>query len=116
MSRRYVARNRLGSVTMSPAAVTIGAATLSRSRLRRAQYAATATVSASTTIEEMMAPITDTTMKSTTEIVDVCRNASDITLASTASTAEIAIDDTSAAAMFWPTSVSIRRLSRNVPA
>ena len=32
---RYVARKSAGSVTMSPAAVTIGAATLSRSQLRR---------------------------------------------------------------------------------
>ena len=55
-------------MTMSPAAVTIGAATLSRSRLRRAQNAATATVITSTTIDEMIAPITEITMKSTIEI------------------------------------------------
>ena len=59
---------------MSPAAVTIGAATLSRSRLRLAQNAATATVSTSTTTDERIAPITEMTMKSTIEIDRPCTN------------------------------------------
>ena len=87
---------------MSPAAVTIGAATLSRSRLRRAQNAATATVITSTTTDEMIAPITEITMKSTTEIVGVRTNAADTTLASTASTAEIDSESRIAAPTFWP--------------
>ena len=95
-----MARNRLGSVTMSPAAVTIGAATLSRSSERFAQYAATATVSTNTTIEEMIAPTTDTTMKSATEIDLPPTIISDINLASTARSAEIDSDETSEAAMF----------------
>ena len=78
---------------MSPAAVTIGAATLSRSRLRLAQNAATATVSTPTTIDEMIAPITEITMKSTTEMAGVLTSADDTTLASTASTAEIESDE-----------------------
>src|SRR5207237_5779472 len=81
---RYVATKRLGSVAMSPAAVTIGAATLSRSRSRFAQKAATTTVSTPTTIDEMTAPITEITMKSATEIVGVLTNAADTALASTA--------------------------------
>ena len=79
---------------MSPAAVTIGAATLSRSRSRRAQNAATATVITSTTIDEMIAPITETTMKSAIEIdVPVREQLPTSILASTASTAAIDSDE-----------------------
>ena len=104
-------------MAMSPAAVTIGAATLSRSRLRRAQNAATATVITSTTIDEMIAPITEIDH----EVDDrdrraLLNSASDTTFASTASTAEIDSDSTIAAPTFWPNSVSIRRDTRNVPA
>src|SRR5215831_18376890 len=109
---RYVARKRLGSVAMSPAAVTMGAATLSRSRFRFAQKAATATVSTPTTIDEMIAPITEITMKSATEIVGVLTSAADTARASTASAAEIDSERTIDAAMFCPNSVSARRDKR----
>ncbi len=87
-------------MTMSPAAVTIGAATLSRSRLRRAQNAATATVSTSTTTDDRTAPITETTMKSAMEIDGPPINISHINLAKTASSAAVASDERIAADMF----------------
>ena len=52
----------------SPAAVTIGAATLSRSQRRCAHCDATPIVIASTTSDDSSAPTTATTMKSTIEI------------------------------------------------
>jgi hypothetical protein len=113
---RYVARKRLGRVAMSPAAVTMGAATLSRSRLRFAQNAATATVITSTTTDEMMAPITEITMKSTMEIVGVSKNAAETALASTAKAKEIDSESRIAAPTFCPKSVSTRFDTRKVPA
>ena len=97
--------NKLGSVTMSPAAVTIGAATLSRSRLRFAQNAATLTVSTSTMIDERIAPTTEITMKSAIVIDCFSPNSDDMALASTASTAEMENDERIAPATFWPNSV-----------
>src|SRR4029078_6803298 len=61
---RYVARNSAGSVTMSPAAVTMGADTLSRSHPRRTLSVATPTVIPMTTIDEGTPPITEITTKS----------------------------------------------------
>ena len=70
----------------------------------------------STTIDEMIAPITEITMKSTREIVGVVNSAPETALASTASTAEIESESRIAALTFWPKSVSTRRETRNVPA
>ncbi len=100
MPSRYVARNRLGSVATSPAAVTIGAATLSRSQRRVAHCDATPIVIARTTIDESNAPTTATTMKSAIEIDGSTPNATAIDFASTASANDVDSDSTSAAAMF----------------
>ena len=54
----------------------------------------------STTTDEMIAPITEITMKSTSEIDCVPPNAPDTALASTASTAEIDSESTIAAPTF----------------
>ena len=115
MPTSRVARNRAGSVTMSPAAVTRGAATLSMSQPRRTASQATPRVRASTTIELRTPPTTEITRKSTVEMVSATPKAVATTLASTASAAEMnrvrAIDATT----FCPTTVSVRRDRRNVP-
>ena len=97
---RYVARKSVGSVTMSPAAVTIGAATLSRSQPRRTLSAATPTVIASTTADDRTPPSTEITTKSAIEIVWSSPNPTDTVLASTARTTEIDSDSATAAARF----------------
>ncbi len=94
---------------MSPAAVTMGAVTLSRSQSRRTESDATATVISITTIDERNPPITEITTKSAIEIVFSRPNATEMTLASTASTSEIDSDIEIDAARFWPTTVSRRR-------
>ena len=58
-----VARNSDGNVTMSPAAVTSGAATLSRSQSKRTDAAATPMVSRRTNTDEMAPPTIEITMK-----------------------------------------------------
>ena len=70
----------------------------------------------STTIDARIAPTTDTTKKSTSEIVFARPNATDIDLARIARTTEIDSERLKAAAAFWPTGVSSRRDMRNVPA
>ncbi len=112
---RYVARKSAGSVTMSPAAVTIGAATLSRSQSRRTEIDATATVIAITTIDERNPPTTEITTKSAIEIVFSRPKPTEITLARIASTSEIESDSEIDAARFWPRTVSGRRDSWKVP-
>ena len=97
---RYVARKSAGSVITSPAAVTIGAATLSRSQSRRTEYVATPTVIAMTTIEDRKPPTTEITTKSAIEIVFSRPKPTEITLASTASTSEIESDREIDAARF----------------
>ena len=94
---------------MSPAAVTIGAVTLSRSQLRRTPSWATTTVMPITTIDDRKPPITEITTKSATEIVFSRPNATQIALARIASTSDTDSDIDSDAARFWPTSVSRRR-------
>ena len=83
----------------SPAAVTIGAATLSRSQRGVADCDATPMVIASTTIDDNSAPTTATTMKSTTEI-DRTLNATATAFARTASANDVDSERISAAAMF----------------
>ncbi len=97
---RNVARNNAGSVTMSPAAVTIGAATLSRSHPRRTLSAATPTVIPSTTIDDSTPPITEITTKSATEIVFSRPNPMQMAFARNASASEIEIDNATDAARF----------------
>ena len=115
MPTKNVARNSAGSVTMSPAAVTSGAATLSMSHPRRTDRAATPSVSASTKIEPNTPPTIEMTKKSVSEIVSETPNALAIVLASTASAADTASVSAAAAKMFWPTTVSRRHDSRKVP-
>ncbi len=110
-----MARNNAGNVTMSPAAVTIGDVTLSRSQLRRTLSVATPTVIAITTIDDRNPPITEITTKSTIEIVFSSPKATHTALARNASTNEIDSDIDNEAARFCPTSVSMRRDMRNVP-
>ena len=100
---------------MSPAAVTIGAVTLSRSQLRRTPSWATTTVIPITTIDDRNPPITEITTKSATEIVFSRPNATQIALARNASTSDTDSDIDSDAARFWPTSVSRRPDMRKVP-
>ena len=69
ISTRKVARNNDGSVTMSPAAVTSGAATLSMSHPRRTEPAATPRVRARTAADEMTPPMIEMTTKSPMEMV-----------------------------------------------
>ena len=85
---------------MSPAAVTIGAVTLSRSQLRRTPSCATTTVMPITTIDDRNPPITEITTKSATEIVFSKPNATEIALARNASTSDTDSDIDSAAARF----------------
>ncbi len=112
---RYVARNSAGSVTMSPAAVTMGDVTLSRSQFRRTPRVATPTVMAITTIDERKPPITEITTKSAIEMVFSRPNATEIALARTASTNDTDNDIEIDAARFWPTTVSRRVDMRKVP-
>ena len=100
---------------MSPAAVTIGDVTLSRSQLRRTPSCATATVIPMTTIDDRKPPITEITTKSATEMVFSRPNATQIALARSASTNDTDSDIESETARFWPTSVSRRADMRNVP-
>ena len=86
-------------MTTSPAAVTIGAATLSRSQRRCAHATRPLTVIASTTSDESSAPTTDTTMKSAIEI-DVWPKATAIALARTARANDVDNESTKAAATF----------------
>ena len=116
MPTRYVARNRLGKVTMSPAAVTSGDWTLSRSKSKRTEIAVTTTTTSRTTTDDNIPPTTEITTKSAIEIEFATPNATETALASTARTSEIDSDNASDAATFWPTSVSSRRDTRNVPA
>ena len=115
MPMRYVARKRPGSVTTSPAAVTIGVETLSRSRSKRTQAVVTTTTTSRTTIDDSMPPTTEMTTKSTIEIELATPNATETALASTASTSEMDSESASEATTFCPTSVSSRRDTRNVP-
>ena len=73
---------------MSPAAVMMGAATLSRSQPKRAEAAATPTVMARTTTEEITPPTIEMTTKSSSEI-DTRWKATAIDLASAASASEM---------------------------
>ena len=94
---------------MSPDAVTIGPATLSRSQPRFALRCATPSVIASTKTDDRTAPITEITTKSAIEIVFCRLKPTAIALARTASTSEIDSDSASEATRFWPTRVSVRR-------
>jgi hypothetical protein len=72
-------------------------------------------VIAMTTIDDRNPPITEITTKSATEIVFSSPKPTAITLASTARTSEMESESESDAARFWPTTVSGRRESWNVP-
>ncbi len=85
---------------MSPAAVTIGAATLSRSQPLRTLSAATPTVIPSTTIEDSTPPTTEITTKSATEIVSSRPNPMLMAFARKASASEIEIESATDAARF----------------
>src|SRR5207244_13583628 len=112
---RDVASNRDGSVTMSPAAVTSGAATLSMSQSRRADTWATPTVSPSTTIDEIAPPTTEITTNAPMEMVWSRPKPTATALASTARARETDRLRAVAARTFWPTTVSARADTRNVP-
>ena len=105
---KAVARNRLGSVTESAAAVTTGAATSSRSQSLRTLSVVVAIVIAITTMIGMIPPSTDTTTKSAIEIAWVTPNATAKPFATIASRNANDIDSATADARFWPTSVSMR--------
>ena len=100
---------------MSPAAVTMGDVTLSRSQLRRTLRVATPTVMPITTIDERKPPITEITTKSAIEMVFSSPNATEMALARIASTSDTDNDIEIDAARFWPTIVSRRADIRNVP-
>src|SRR5829696_137362 len=89
MPTRYVARKSPGSVTTSPAAVTMGVETLSRSRSNRTQVVVTTITTIRTTTDDSMPPTTEMTTKSTIEIELATPNATETALASTASTSEM---------------------------
>ena len=112
---RKVARNSDGRVTMSPAAVTSGAATLSMSQPRRTDWAATANVSPRTATEEITPPRIEITTKSAMEMVWPSPNPTATALASTARAREIDRVSDSEASTFWPTTVSRRRARLNSP-
>ncbi len=102
-------------MTMSPAAVTSGAATLSMSHPRRTDIQATMRVRPSTNTEPRTPPTTEITRKSASEIVSPAPKADDTTLASTARAADTNSVRAMEASTFWPTTVSRRRDRRNVP-
>ena len=115
MPTRKVARNSDGNVTMSPAAVTSGAATLSMSQPRRTDSAATTEREAEHDDRRRCPPTIEITRKSASEIVSPTPEAPATALASTARAAETNNVRATAATTFWPTTVSRRRDRRNVP-
>ncbi len=85
---------------MSPAAVTMGDVTLSRSQLRRTLSVATPTVMPITTIDDRNPPITEITTKSAIEMVFSRPNATEIAFARNARTSDTESDIDRAAARF----------------
>ena len=99
---------------MSPAAVMTGAATLSMSHPQRADPAATPTVMARTTAEEITPPTIEMTTKSSIEIESRSK-ATVMDLASAARARETTNVSVRADRTFWPTIVERRRDRVNVP-
>jgi hypothetical protein len=95
-----VATNRAGRVTMSPAAVTSGAATLSRSQPRRNATRDRRIVNPPTTTLESTPPMTEITMKSSIEMLSMPKTSENVS-ARTPRSSEMARVRTVTAKTFW---------------
>ena len=108
---KAVAKTKEGIVTISPVAVTNGAAILSRSHSFLTQSFAKKTVTNKTIKVGIIAPIIEIKKKSNIEITSTIPNASETILAMIAKTNEQNIDNEIAAARFCPTP-ELKRLEK----
>ena len=110
----YVERNSAGIVTMSPIAVIVGVATLSRSQLYALAASARTTAIAPTSKLESTPPNTEMTTRSTTSIVAM-PSAIATPFASRAKSSDTENVRTVAAYMFWKRTPSRFDVASNMP-